>query len=382
METCDGWKKTMKCCVAVILLFLAGIAAVYAEEAPQGIVKTFGAGTTLEDYIVIEDTPQGDYAFTITTENGERHVLTWFKQMGGAWKKLGSNRHILPDGAGMVFFRQHDTYVATGAYSNGEVQRFRDNWGFDIHRIDPKHEEYYMQTVGVHYIDGEFQIVEWQDRSRTTQRAYVDDGRICFYDPSTESRVSSVPLYAAFSLSSHFGALPKTYNAAKAEYNNPPKIPTGTLTAKRVKFERDEMFDVYQGPGLEYGQAGGGKARVSTNDWIQVFGRENGWVMIQYDISSDHMRIGWIPETALPQKAEISTFIWDVCDALVVKNATLTDDPLFSENAVTSLPASAAVRQLAEMGDWVYVEYTGEFGAIRGFVEADRIIAADNETIK
>lgn len=30
-----------------------------------------------------------------------------------------------------------------------------------------------------------------------------------------------------------------------------------------------------------------------------------GWIMIQYDISSDHMRIGWIPEAALPSSAKV-----------------------------------------------------------------------------
>ena len=43
-----------------------------------------------------------------------------------------------------------------------------------------------------------------------------------------------------------------------------------------------------------------GRARVSTNGWIQVFGSEGDWILVQYDITDTHNRIGYIEKDALP----------------------------------------------------------------------------------
>ena len=86
--------------------------------------------------------------------------------------------------------------------------------------------------------------------------------------------------------------------------------------ARKIRFTSGQKFKVYQGPGEEYGQAGNGKAAVSTNDWIQVFGEENGWILIQYDINKDHMRIGWIKSSALPKKATVSRLTYAPLNAI------------------------------------------------------------------
>lgn len=78
--------------------------------------------------------------------------------------------------------------------------------------------------------------------------------------------------------------------------------------AENIKFTSNKKYAVYSGPGENYFRGGNGKAAVSTNDWIQVFGRENGWIMLQYDITSDHMRIGWIQESALPKECECQRY--------------------------------------------------------------------------
>ena len=111
------------------------------------------------------------------------------------------------------------------------------------------------------------------------------------------------------------------------------------------------------------------KVRVGYkfNDWLQVFGRENGWIMIQYAIDKDHMRIGWIPESALPKDAYTETLWLEAIPARVTARSVVTDDPLFSCATLKTAEEGTEVTWLATMGDWAYVEIAGEQPA-RGFI--------------
>lgn len=164
-----------------------------------------------------------------------------------------------------------------------------------------------------------------------------------------------------------FNAFPRTVKQAREKLSNPPEIPDGTLEAKRVKFASGKKYAVYQGPGEEYGRAANGKASVSTNDWIQVFGEENGYVMIQYDISSDRMRIGWIEASSLPKNADVDELRFAPVRAHTTGQARMTDDPLHSQTEIAVIASGSEVLWLATMGDWAYVE-ADEGAPLRGFV--------------
>lgn len=170
-----------------------------------------------------------------------------------------------------------------------------------------------------------------------------------------------------------YRAFPKTVEEAQKKLSNPPKIPTGTLSAKSIHFASGKKYKVYQGPGEEYGQAGNGKAVVSTNDWIQVFGKENDWILVQYDITSEHMRIGWITESALPRNVSVDELIFTPITAKTIENVNLTDDPLCSQVSIKSIPKDAKVNWLATMGEWAYIEYC-DSQIIRGFVPTAMLI--------
>ena len=164
---------------------------------------------------------------------------------------------------------------------------------------------------------------------------------------------------------------PTDLNALKKSLSNPPEIPVGTLSAEEIKFTGGKKYSVYSGPGEDYMHSGNGKAAVSTNDWIQVFGKENSWIMIQYDITSDHMRIGWIPEKALPKKSNVDTIEFIYSDTTIISDANLTDDPLFSESVLCTIPAGNTVQYLASMGEWVYIEWNGASQPVRGFIKTN-----------
>ena len=167
-------------------------------------------------------------------------------------------------------------------------------------------------------------------------------------------------------------ALPETLEEARQKLTEPPEIPEGSLSARRVKFTSGKKFAVYSGPGQDYLRASGGKAAVSTNDWIQVFGTEDDWALIQYDVSADQMRIGYIPASGLPAGAQVDELALHPVTAYTTRRTTLTDDPLNSQSALLTLPEGAWVTWLATMGEWAYVESTtGDM--VRGFVQSAAI---------
>ena len=358
--------------LCLLLLPAAALGEAYIVEDHLDL-----AGETLEDSIEI-NTPAGYYVFAVSTQDGVHHTLSWHLWTREGVRRVGRASAILPQGSGLVRIRQHDASASYYGPEGSGIQLYPDSMGFTVYRIDPEHEEYWMQSIDIHYLNGQFQVVRWQDRQASGQIAYVRDGKLHYYDTATDKQLGSVPLYTAFSIKGSFHHLPKTLKAAQAEYTAPPKLPAGTLSAKAVKFEENKVYPVYQGPGESYGQAGGGKAVVSTNDWIQVFGRENGWLLIQYDITSTHMRVGWITASALPKTATIDSLRWEPQAMITALPADMTDDPLFSAAPMISLPQGCVLTRLGILGEWAYVEYDGAM-KLRGFIPQAVLEAAETD---
>ena len=177
-----------------------------------------------------------------------------------------------------------------------------------------------------------------------------------------------------------------TPEKAREQLSLPPDIPQSAgeyslPQPQNIKFTSNKKYAVYSGPGKNYFRGGNGKAAVSTNDWIQVFGRENGWIMLQYDITSDHMRIGWIQESALPKNANVSDMQFSQAKVWTKVSSNLTDDPLFSAAAISTIPANTEVTRLATMGTWTYVEWNATNAQpMCGFVQSANLtnLSADD----
>ena len=125
-----------------------------------------------------------------------------------------------------------------------------------------------------------------------------------------------------------------------------PSIPEGTLSAEVVSFTADQMYAVYSAPDSKSLRGAHGKAKVSTNDWIQVFGSEGDWLLVQYDITDRHYRIGYIYKNALPEGVTVPELSLTAVSAVTAEAVTVTDDPLKSGSALTSLEESTEVTVL------------------------------------
>lgn len=200
--------------------------------------------------------------------------------------------------------------------------------------------------------------------------SYQDD-KIVFSQLSDGTKATVYGVYQRQLRYLDISTIPFTARDARQRLSQAPVIPAGGLQAERIHFTSGERFPVYSGPGEQYVRGAQGKAMVSTNDWIQVFGVTDGWAMIQYDITATHMRIGYIDAAALPKNARVGALALYPQSKLVGRSTQLTDDPLFSKESILQLKAGGEVTQLSTLGtDWTYVEVQSGDSLLRGFVPA------------
>lgn len=148
-----------------------------------------------------------------------------------------------------------------------------------------------------------------------------------------------------------------------------PTLPESMLPVLEVALPKGEKYPVYCGPVEEgYDRAANGKASVSTNDWIQVFGAEDASLMIQYGIGEGKMRIGWISLYDISEEVVIHPpLAWEWGYAHPVRDVAVTDDPFGSRSEIARLSAGTVVQRLAVFGEWTYIDMP----PLRGFVPTD-----------
>ena len=155
---------------------------------------------------------------------------------------------------------------------------------------------------------------------------------------------------------------------ADIDASNAPVIPTGTLSASIVQFTSNQTYAVYSAPDSKSIRGAKGRARVSTNGWIQVFGSDGDWLLVQYDITDKHNRIGYIYKNALPKDVVVPELALTNVPAVVNYDVAVTDDPLVSQTPLARLTENTSVTVLGTMGDWTYIEGEENSVRFRGFV--------------
>ena len=202
------------------------------------------------------------------------------------------------------------------------------------------------------------------------QSMLIRDGSISYY-PDIESVRIAGTAKGDFQRDLRYvslSAIPKTLAEARAKLTVAPDLPDSTeLQAYPVTFSGNKKYDVYSAPDKTSLRGANGKAKVSTNSWIQVFGTENDWALIQYSIDASHYRFGYISSKALPKKANVPALSFHAVDAWTTTAVSLTDDPLYSGSELLFLQEGLHVTWLATLGEWAYVEVSSGDWA-RGFV--------------
>ena len=152
-----------------------------------------------------------------------------------------------------------------------------------------------------------------------------------------------------------------------------PALPHDMLPLQSYEFMPDKQYSVYCGPGKEYGVAANGKAKVSTNGDIQLFGDENGYALIQYAINENKCRIGYI------NMSDEDFFIYPSLDsnwvygrARAKEDLSMTDDPFLGQNETHRFHAGTEFITLFPMEEWTFVEVPS-VSPVRGFVPTNQL---------
>ena len=246
-----------------------------------------------------------------------------------------------------------------------------EKWMFEMYNVNGR---YY---IGIGRFDGEWRIKSVLNNA-TSVFSFVSSERIGYSEGIEHEdyiELGRNMKYAYGTYDNRFAAFniyafPKTFEEASEALTNPPVTPTDFYTPISVTLRPREKYDVFAAPGRDSYRAANGKAVMSTNDWVQIFGEEDGWVLVQYDISRDQMRFGYVDASVLPKDTEVQTLHWyDLPDQSVKVNISVTDDPLVSRNIIAYLNAGDTVKVLSSFGNWYYIEMTNAQGeTLRGFI--------------
>ena len=265
-----------------------------------------------------------------------------------------------------------DAYLDTG-YGNTAQEislPWGDRWGFELHTGG--YMIFFAKYDGVWRIkvvlNGKDELISFVYDDRIGYREgeemedYIDweHNKMKYAYGTYDNRFAAFNIYA----------FPKTFEEASEALTNPPVTPTDFYTPISVMLRPREKYDVFAAPGRDSYRAANGKAVMSTNDWVQIFGEEDGWVLVQYDISRDQMRFGYVDASVLPKDTEVQTLHWyDLPEQTVKVNINVTDDPLVSRNIIAYLNAGDNVKVLSSFGNWYYIEMTNAQGeTLRGFI--------------
>ncbi len=332
------------------------------DQIHEALKKEALSGYTATSYL-----EHSGSAFVVMQAENGTNILYVLNPKGSGWSVYAKTGKAIPQGTGLVTVEEDWEKGGIVLIQNYEHPY---NAASDIHSFEKR--AYYNKQK-----NGTWQLWKFRDEiawvtivASETRLAYYGGQDAEEYQGSAYGTVQTDLRYVNLS------SLPGTLKEARNKLTIAPTLPGGTLSAEVIKFTGGKKYEVYSGPGENYLRGANGKATVSTNDWIQVFGEQNGWIMIQYAIDASHYRVGYIQSKALPKKAEVSPLplIGDV--RTVLQTATVTDDPLFSGESIAVLSEGAEVTLLGILGDYAYIEGNAN-GLFRGFVPVASLSAPE-----
>ncbi len=343
-----------------LLLLLPACALAENAEAPAGVTEglyAFHPDAVIEDVAFLADVQGEARYFVLFREDGKR-ALNAYRLVGGVWE-CDVDMHGVPQ----IEAESVAVYVAP------EGGRYSDLWECEAYqRLYPEGPAITVYTgTGEHVLESATYV--WGDEgpclaqytfSPNAQVDIVGDDLVFYnisWGLSGRTRVHRSWIWYAVD----FETLPRQVDEVRIFGDEAPDIPDygadNALTVQDVSLTPGKRWSVYLGPGKQYGRAGNGRAVVSTNGWVQVFGEYDGWLFIQYAITAEQYRFGWISDSALAkgEQAAPVPFTWnDRCT--LADSEELTDDPLNSKTPLLTLTMQDEILRLAELGDsWSYV---------------------------
>lgn len=323
------------------------------DQIHEALKKEALSGFTATSYL-----EHSGSAFVVMQGSNGTNILYVLNQKGSGWSVYTKTSKAVPQGTGLV--------TVESDWEKGGIVLIQNcerpyNTASDIHSFEKR--AYYSR-----HKNGTWHLWKFRDENAWVT-IVASDTRLSYYggQDAEEYQGSAYGTVQTDLRHVNLSSLPHSLKEARNKLTIAPTLPAGTLSAEVIKFTGGKKYEVYSGPGENYLRGANGKASVSTNDWIQVFGEQNGWIMIQYAIDSKHYRIGYIQSKSLPKKAEVPALILTGETRTVLQTAVVTDDPLFSCDSMAVLSEGTAVTLLGTLGEYAYIEGSAN-SLFRGFV--------------
>lgn len=369
--------------LTLMLTFCAATAL--ADEVPPEIEKLFSVKAWDGYEVARTNTEEDGYACFLADEGviiggepvglvivskGEHNVLCVLQKRNGQWRITGRNHNAIPDGEvipALYFDLQDDIDIV---YGKNPVE--------GVYTISLKYNGRTVRFDGMVTAFGDDATIE----------AIVHDGSIDYIymrDLAYQRTETVYGVYDAAFEAFNYRYFPRNAVEADTLLTFAPVIPRNAgdpiamPAPEELNLRTGEKYDVFSAPGRDSYRPANGKAVMSTNDWVQIFGEEDGWVLVQYDISSGQMRFGYVDASVLPRNASVRQLAWASIPYAIVTETWLTDDPLNSCKTLMQLHEGDEVICLATMGDWLYVETTLSGKTVRGFIPMETASPAEPE---
>jgi len=364
-ETCMKRKMLLLLCALMACFSFA-----HAQGSPPGgqtpsLETAILSDPELSAYELVSYAPIEGSGFAFASlKSGLQNTLAAYEMKQGQWVRAFVNINALPRGE-MRFYVEDlsftERFSIRGELTDSSLGHQRGHAVSFYWSNGEYHENYFV-----------FERNEHQDwmlafYANAGQGGMIDiecnkDGRTAVFYFLEESRQNT-----RFSFNFrgkmqdfNFAFLPRTPRQARQPNMLPPALPVGWLTAREVPLEGEELIPVYSAPDRKALRGANGKAALSPRGWVQVFGVEGDFALVQYAMLPGEYRIGYIEQKHLPPwyvsdwAAENPLNFTRVESTLFA--AQPTDDPLGTMRALVKTTKDSPVTLLSRFGDFVYFE--------------------------
>lgn len=375
------WLLALLCC---LLMLSAALAEKTVPEAILTDTEAWYPGAVIEDYAVLSDVDGAPMAFLLIRHaDVGRQLRIYTPDEAGTWQPWNSFSAAIPQ-IDLPYVWLSVEEAGTGSYEAAGSLWYDENPFDYTYPSGPK--------VGVWTSDGtsheERVVFVWQGDNFYLH--HYGDNPSSMIDLAEEDMIFYNIGYgyegrARCPFSRHiydidFYALPRRLSDVRIMGEEEPTLPENIrpevmdeqefLVPQDVKL-KEGKYAVYMGPGKSFGRAAGGKAAVSTNGWVQVFGEYNGYLLIQYAISAEQYRFGWITDAALAKGEKAAALPLVFGDYVTLEiDLALTDDPLNSREPLAVIPVRTHADELSS------IEYLAQLGEGYSLVR----VVADGKT--
>lgn len=350
-------------CIAMVLSL---VPAVQAEEGLPHPVATYFSDAKYNDYTIVDCVEIRGYCFVLL-KNDKENILYGFRKSNDSYKYWMRSKNAVMQGANALSMAEYTGSIVDGCNLTLSSPTFGIMYdttdGDDI-----------VDMVFYSLVDGNW-LLKAYINTKADISMYFKHDTLTYYSYYDHKKLGEVTgTFQRDIRHTSVARIPLTLKDAQNRITTAPELPANSeLIAEEIKFVGSQKYAVYSGPGMDFLRGGSQKATVSTNDWIQVFGEEDGWILVQYAINKDTYRFGYIEAASLPKDTTVKALDFSAAEAIAQADAAITDDPLFSGTELASLSAGTQVTWLASMGSWAYIATEIDDMPVRGFVPADAL---------